>query len=164
MRFNLRSSFLAALAFLAALSGATSFAADSNFTSQKGSWIVNKAESKIPPDAFKSPESPMVVSDDNGQILKFIVYEMNANTGLQPAIPYEGAYDGKFYPYGKDGERSFTHLSPTSFRSVAQSPLGWSLNEVVTFAANNTKMRVEGKYTGKDGKVSDYVQVWDKLQ
>ena len=163
MRFQLRFCILAVVAILAASIGASTFAADGRFVSQKGSWILNRTESKIPPGTFAPPENPMVVSEDNGEVLKFILYELNAATGLQPGIPFEGAYDGKFYPYGKDAERSFTHISPNSFHSIVQSPSGWSATEVVTFTANNTKMRVEGKYTDKSGKVSDYVQVWDKL-
>ena len=41
------------------------FAAE-GFVSQKGQWIVNKAETKVPADAFIPPEAPMVVSDDDG--------------------------------------------------------------------------------------------------
>lgn len=153
------------LAFIAALMAFISPAlAAEGFVSQKGQWIVNKAETKVPADAFIPPEAPMVVSDDDGKALKFIVYALSADLGLQPDISFDGAYDGQAYAYGKDGSRSFKHISPNSFRSDWKSNDGQSASEVVTFAAGNTKMRIEGKRVGKDGKTYDYVQVWDRLQ
>lgn len=133
------------------------------FTSQKGQWIVNKAETKIPAGGFMPPEAPMVVSDDDGKTLKFVVYALT-DLGLQPDISFDGAYDGQAYAYGKDASRSFRHVNANSFRSEWKGNDGQTATEVVTFTAGNNKMRIEGKRVGKDGKTYDYVQVWDRLQ
>jgi hypothetical protein len=133
------------------------------YVSQKGEWIRNKAETKIPADGFKPIDTPMVVSKDDGTELKFIVYFMT-NEGLQPGITYEGAYDGKPYPFGKGTTLAFTHVSPNSYRTELKSADGSSSSELVTFIANNTKMRFEGKRTEKTGKSYEYVEVWDKMQ
>ena len=133
-----------------------------DYASQQGAWIRNKAESKIP-EGITPSDAPMVVMQDNGTALRFVMFAMT-ETGLQPEITYEGAYDGKPYPYGKEGTRSFTHLSPTSFRTDWKSGEGVTVSELVTFNAANTKMRIEGKRTDAAGKVTDYVQVWDRLQ
>ena len=133
------------------------------FLSQKGQWILNKAESKIPAGEPAPPETPMVVSDDDGNKLKYIVYIMTP-AGLQPGRNYEGAYDGEPYPYGKDGTRSYKHLTPYSFRTDWKGVDGQSASETVTFSANLSKMRVEGKGIDQGGKTYDYVQVWERLQ
>ncbi len=134
-----------------------------SYVSQKGQWIRNKAETKIPADGFKPIDTPMVVSKDDGTELKFIVYFMT-NEGLQPGITYEGAYDGNPYPFGKGTTLAFTHVSPNSYRTELKSADGSSSAELVTFIANNTKMRFEGKRTEKTGKSYEYVEVWDKMQ
>lgn len=149
-----------AVLFAALLLAAPVSATD--YVSQQGAWIRNKAESKIPA-GVTSTDAPMVVMQDNGTSLRFVVFAMTA-TGLQPDITYEGAYDGKPYVYGKEGTRSFTHISPNSFRTDWKSGDGISASEVVTFTANNSKMRIEGKRTDAGGKVTDYVEVWDRLQ
>ena len=133
------------------------------FVSQKGQWICNKAETKIPADGFTPIDTPMVVMKDDGTTLLFVVFFMT-NEGLQPGISYEGAYDGKPYPFGKGSTLAFTHVSPTSYRTELKSADGSSSTELVTFIANNTKMRFEGKRTEKSGKTYDYVEVWDKMQ
>lgn len=135
----------------------------SEFVSQKGQWIGNKAETKIPADGFKPIDTPMVVMKDDGTALLFVVFFMT-NEGLQPGISYEGAYDGKPYAFGKGSTLAFTHVSPTSYRTQLKSADGSSSTELVTFIANNTKMRFEGKRTEKSGKTYDYVEVWDKMQ
>lgn len=137
-------------------------AADS-YVSQKGQWIRNKAETKIPADGFKPIDTPMVVTQDDGAELKLIIYVMT-NEGLQPGITYEGAYDGKPYPFGKGNTLAYTHVSPNSYRTELKSADGSSQTELVTFIANNTKMRFEGKRTEKTGKSYEYIEVWDKLQ
>jgi hypothetical protein len=142
---------------------ATSAQGAEQFVSQKGSWIRNKAETKIPADGFKPIDTPMVVSTDDGNALKFVVYFMT-NEGLQPGITYEGAYDGQPYPFGKGSTLSFTHVSPTSYRTELKSADGSTSSELVTFIANNSKMRFEGKRTEKSGKSYEYVEVWDKMQ
>ena len=133
------------------------------FVSQKGQWIRNKAETRIPADGFTPIDTPMVVMKDDGTALQFVVFFMT-NEGLQPGISYEGAYDGKPYPFGKGSTLAFTHVSPTSYRTELKSADGSSSTELVTFIANNTKMRFEGKRTEKSGKTYDYVEVWDKMQ
>ncbi len=138
-------------------------AGQANYVSQKGSWIRNKAESKIPPDSFIPVDAPLVVTQDDGSALKFVVYAMTP-TGFQPGITFEGAYDGKPYAYGTDATRSFMHVSPTSYRTDWKSSDGSSSTEFVNFIAGNSKMRFEGKRTDKAGKTFDYVEVWDRLQ
>jgi hypothetical protein len=133
------------------------------YVSQEGRWIRNKAETKIPADGFKPIDTPMVVTKDDGNELKFVVYFMT-NEGLQPGITYEGAYDGKPYPFGKGTTLSYTHVSENSYRTELKSADGSSQTELVTFIANNTKMRFEGKRTEKTGKSYEYVEVWDKMQ
>lgn len=154
---SLRLVLAALIAFAAPALGAESY------VSQKGQWIVNKAETKVPAGGFTPAEAPMVVSDDDGKTLKFVVYAIT-DTGLQPDINFDGAYDGQAYAFGKNGTRTFRHLSANSFRSDWKSSDGQSASETVTFAAGNNKMRVEGKRVGADGKMYDYVQVWDRLQ
>ena len=151
-----------ALAFSIAV-GSAALAAQAGYVSQKGTWIRNKAESKIPPDTFAPLDTPVVVTQDDGSVLKFLVYALTPN-GIQPGISYEGAYDGKPYPYGQDATRSFMHVSPNSYRTDWKSTDGSSSTETVTFNAGNTKMRFEGKHVDQSGKTVDYVQVWDKLQ
>ena len=151
----------AALLVLAGFFVSAAHAAE--FVSQKGEWIRNKAETQIPADGFKPIDTPMVVTKDDGTELKFIVYFMT-NEGLQPGITFVGAYDGKPYAFGKGTTLAFTHVSPTSYRTELKSADGSSSSEVVTFIANNTKMRFEGKRTEKSGKSYDYVEVWDKMQ
>lgn len=148
---------------LAAVVGTATLAADSQYISQKGTWITNKAETKIPPGGFTPLDTPVVVTQDDGTALNFVAYVMTG-TGLQPGIAFEGAYDGKPYPYGKDTTRSFLHVSPSSFRTDVKAADGSSSTEVVTFAAGNAKLRAEGKFTDAAGKTYDYIQVWDKLQ
>jgi hypothetical protein len=155
MRF---AALLVAASFLAG-----SAQAAEQYVSQAGNWIRNKAETKIPADGFKPIDTPMVVSKDDGNTLNFIVYIMTTE-GLQPGITYEGAYDGKPYPFGKGSTLAFTHVSPNSYRTELKSADGSSSTELVTFIANNTKMRFEGKRTEKSGKSYDYVEVWDKMQ
>jgi len=159
----MRFSLLVVLAFLFAAVSAPTFAGESRYLSQKGAWILNKAESKIPAGSFTPRDTPIVVTVDDGTALNFIAYDMTG-TGLQPGISYEGKYDGTFFPYGNDAERSFTRVSPSSFRSITQSPEGWSFNELISISGDGRKMRAEGKYVGKDGKTYDYIQVWDKLE
>lgn len=151
----------AVLFVLVALAG-FAHAAES-YVSQKGEWIRNKAETKIPADGFKPIDTPMVVSKDDGTELKFTIYVMT-NEGLQPGITFEGTYDGRPYPFGKGTTLAFTHVSPNSFRTELKSADGSSQTELVTFIANNTKMRFEGKRTEKTGKTYEYVEVWDKMQ
>ena len=139
------------------------FAAEGSYVSQQGAWIRNKAESKIPPDSFTPLDQPMVVMQDDGKQLKFVVFAMTS-TGLQPDITYDGAYDGQPYTYGKDGTKSYTHLSANSFRTDWKSVNGSTASEVVTINANATKMRIEGKRTDPDGKTYEYVQVWDRME
>ncbi len=148
---------------VAVLIGSIAQAGQTNYASQRGSWIMNKAESKIPPDTITPSDAPIVVTQDDGNALKFVVYFMTT-TGFQPGVTYEGAYDGKPYPYGKDATRSFTRVSPTSYRTDWKSADGSSTTEVVTFIGGNSKMRFEGKGIDKSGKAFDYVQVWDKMQ
>ncbi|MBY0508656.1 MAG: hypothetical protein K2P94_00755 [Rhodospirillaceae bacterium] len=151
-------------AVLFVLVALTGFAhAAESYVSQKGEWIRNKAETKIPADGFKPIDTPMVVSKDDGTELKFTIYVMT-NEGLQPGITFEGAYDGRAYPFGKGTTLAFTHVSPNSFRTELKSADGSSQTELVTFIANNTKMRFEGKRTEKTGKTYEYVEVWDKMQ
>ena len=149
-----------AVLFAALLLAVPVCAAD--YASQQGAWIRNKAESKIP-EGLTPADAPKVVMQDNGSGLRFVQFAMTS-TGLQPDITYEGAYDGKPYAYGKDATRSFTHISPNSFRTDWKSGDGVSSSEVVTFTADNSKMRIEGKRTDAGGKVTDYVEVWDRLQ
>jgi len=138
-------------------------AAETQYVSQEGRWIRNKAETKIPADGFKPIDTPMVVTKDDGNQLKFVIYFMT-NEGLQPGISYEGAYDGKPYPFGKGTTLSYTHVSPNSYRTELKAADGSSQTELVTFIANNTKMRFEGKRTEKTGKTYDYIEVWDKME
>lgn len=152
-----------ALCAVLAIFAATAFAADTQYVSQKGSWILNKAETKIPAGGFVPVDTPTMVTLDDGKALKFVIYVMTS-TGLQPSITFEGAYDGKPYAYGQDATRSFLHVSANSFRADTKANDGASSSEVVTFAAGNAKMRAEGKYMDAKGKTYDYVEVWDKLQ
>ena len=155
-----RAVFVALALFTAGTAPAT-FAAD--YVSQKGTWILNKKESKIPPNSFTPIDTPTVVSLDDGTAIKLITYVMTG-TGLEPGPTFDGHYDGKPYPFGKDATRTLLHVSPNSFRDDLKMNDGSSSTEVVTFTAGNAKMRAEGKYTDAKGKVSDYVQVWDKVQ
>ena len=152
-----------ALFILALVAARPSIAAEPQYVSQKGEWIRNKAESKIPADGFKPIDTPMVVMVDDGTNLKFTVFFMT-DEGLTPGISFDGAYDGKPYPFGKGGTLSFTHVSPNSYRTEIKGADGSVATEVVTFIANNTKMRFEGKRTEKTGKSYDYIEVWDKMQ
>ena len=155
---------LAAALMIAMAAGATpAGAAETQYVSQKGQWIRNKAESKIPADGFKPIDTPMVVTKDDGHLLKFDVYLMTPE-GLQPKITFDGAYDGKPYPFGKGTTVAYSHISPTSYRTELKSADGAVATEIVTFIAGNTKMRFEGKRTEKSGKSYDYVEVWDKMQ
>ena len=85
-------------------------------------------------------------------------------TGLEPGPSFDGSYDGKPVAFGKEATRSFLHVSPNSFRTDLKTNDGTSSTEIVTFAANNSKMRAEGRFTDAKGKIYDYVEVWDKLQ
>lgn len=158
MRFGVSFALVISIVF-----GSGALAGQSSYVSQKGSWIRNKAESKIPPDSFTPVDAPLVVTQDDGSVLKFVVYAMTP-TGLQPGITFEGAYDGKPYAYGTDATRSFIHVSPTSYRTDWKSSDGLSSTEIVTFIASNSKMRFEGKRIDKAGKTLDYVEVWDRLK
>jgi hypothetical protein len=154
--------FALGFAFLVGLLSASAFAGEGSYVSQRGQWIVSKSETKIPDGGFVPTDAPIVVTQDDGQTLKFTVYAMTP-TGFQPSILYEGAYDGVPYAYGKEGTRAFTRLSSNSFRMEWKSPDGASATELVTFNATATKMRAVGKRTEAGGKSYDYVLVWDRL-
>ncbi len=143
-------------------SAATVLAADGAYVSQKGSWLRNKTESKIPAGSFTPIDEPMVVTKDDGTNLSFTIYMMSPD-GLVPGTIFEGIYDGKPYTFGKD-TLAFAHVSPTSYRIEIKSGDGASATELVTFSANNTRMRAEGKRTEKSGKTYDYVQIWDRIE
>jgi len=154
--------FAAIFALLATVMIPAAWAGEGGYMSQRGQWIVSKAETKIPAGGFAPVDAPMVVTQDDGKVLKFTIYAMTP-TGFQPNILFEGAYDGVPYAYGKDGTRAFTRISPNSFRMEWKGNDGATATEVVTFNTTGTKMRAEGKRTDGNGKAYDYVQVWDRL-
>jgi hypothetical protein len=150
---------LAVILALALSLGCLSAAAGENYLSQQGSWIRNKAESKIPEGANHN-DMPMVVMEDDGQNLRYVLFEMTT-TGYQAGVTFVGAYDGKPYTFGTGATRSYQHLSPESFRSEWKSDGGASAVETITFLSP-TRMRIEGKRT-TNGTSYDYVEIWDKM-
>jgi hypothetical protein len=151
------------LCLLVACTSGGAIAAEPQYMSQKGTWMLNKAESKIPPGTFTPIDTPMEITVDDGNIIKFTIYVMSTE-GLKPSIVYEGAYDGRPYPFTKGTTLSYVHLSPTSFKAETKSADGSLGTDTVTFTNGGAKMRYDGKRTEKSGKTYEYVEVWDKLQ
>lgn len=139
----------------------SSNAAESEYISQEGMWIMNLEESIAPSEFITPPTEPFEVTLDDGNALHFTVYKTTPN-GLEVAFKYEGSYDGKHYPAGESATASYHHLTATSFYTETRVPSGMVFSEHGYITNQGTKMRLEGKAINDSGKVFEYVWVLDK--
>lgn len=144
-----------------ALMSAAALAADKQYVSQQGHWVINTAESKVPPEGFKLPLEPFDVTKDDGNVLEFTTYK-TTDKGLEVAFKYVGAYDGKPYPAGPGATSSYKHITATSFYTETRIANGMVFSEQGFLLNGGAKYRLEAKAISDAGKLFDYVLVYDK--
>ena len=141
---------------------AAAFAADKQYVSQQGHWVINVAESKVPPEGFKLPLEPFDVTKDDGKVLEFTTYK-TTEKGLEVAFKYVGAYDGKPYPAGPGGMTAlYQHITASTFYTETRVPNGMVFSEHGYLLNGGTKFRLEAHALNDAGKLFDYVLVYDK--
>jgi hypothetical protein len=145
------------------LASASAGAADKKYLSQEGHWVINVAESKVPPEGFKLPMEPFDVTKDDGKVLEFTTYK-TTDKGLEVAFKYVGAYDGKPYPAGPGATALYQHITASSFYTETRVANGMVFSEQGFLLNGGTKFRLEAKCIDDSGKKFDYVLVYDKVE
>ena len=157
----MRPAMLAGVICLSVSALAVDKAADKQYLSQQGHWIINVEESKVPPEGFKLPMEPFDVTKDDGKVLEFTTYKTTPK-GIEVAFKYVGAYDGKPYPAGPGATSLYQHITASSFYTETRVANGMVFSEQGFILNGGTKYRLEAKALNDAGKLFDYVLVYDK--
>ncbi len=140
---------------LAALS--VGFASDSNM----GTWKLNEAKSKMPPNA---PKNNTVAYEAAGDSIKVTVDGVDA-AGKATHSEWTGKFDGKDYPLTGDpsaNTRSYKKIDDRTMELTNKKDGKATLTGRIVISADGKSRTVTVSGTASDGKKVKYSAAYDK--
>jgi hypothetical protein len=124
-------------------------------------WTWNAKESAVPAGSPPPKSQVLKVTKDDGTNLAWSMTAVDAK-GKTNKMSWAGAYDGKERPARGGGAAAFSKGNDGSTKIAYKDPAGGTGEETCTVSSDKKKMTCKGKMTGKDGKSTDYTDVYDR--
>jgi hypothetical protein len=150
---------IAALAAAAALAGGNALAEEGAY---EGTWKLNVEQSHYPAMMPTIKDHVMVVSYDDGKLLKYTDNFTIADKTTH--VTFDGAYDGKPYKM-TNGQDMHVQHTKGGYIDHWKDPSGSTGIDACDFSANMTVMTCHSSFTPKGMKKPvPFVEVWNKVQ
>jgi hypothetical protein len=124
-------------------------------------WTWNAKESVLA-TGMPAPKSTVLkITKDDGNHLAWSMTTIDSK-GKTHTMSWSGAYDGKERPAKGGGDAAFTKGDNGAINVSFKEKDGSSGKESCTISDDKKKMTCKGTMTAKDGKTSDYTDVYDR--
>lgn len=141
------------------MSTAGSAWADSN--SFVGRWHLNQAQSTLPAGAPAPKDVVAEFSRVDGTHVKWSLTVL-ASQGQTSVETFDTVANGEFYPINSDTTAAF-RLNGNSLQATFKGPTGQTDTLSCTLTADLKKMICKGALISGDGRMTNYVDVYDRM-
>jgi hypothetical protein len=150
---------IAVLAAAAALASGSALAEEGAY---EGTWKLNVEQSHYPAMMPTIKDHVMVVSYDDGKLLKYTDNFTIADKTTH--VTFDGAYDGKPYKM-TNGQDMHVQHTKGGYIDHWKDPSGSTGIDACDFSGNMTVMTCHSSFTPKGAKKPvPFVEVWNKVQ
>jgi hypothetical protein len=157
MKRTFGMSVIVGLCGLCALSNGSAWADSSPFV---GRWLLNKAQSKLPPGETIPGDMMMDFSRVDSTHVRWTVTVTDAQ-GHPSVQSFDTPANGEFYPVSGDTTAAF-NLNGSSLQGTFKGPAGQTDAMTCVVSTDQRKMTCDGVVTGGNGKATKYVDVYDR--